>query len=135
MKRTRKMVMVMVMVMGLALPVLYFGSANEAAAFCVYNEADVSIQAKQVHGGTHIPFKNFDMNVNPGEKACCNWQTHDCNTEGKEDSNVKFSVYYAPMAPRPGAPPITYICTRFETHANGKVVVRGKQGEYTCKRE
>ena len=131
MKRTNKMLTVM----ALALPTLYFGAAGEAAAFCIYNEADIAFQAKQVHGGTHIPFKRFNMYVEPGNKVCCNWQTHDCNTEGKKNATVKFSVYYAPRVPRPGDPPITYICSGFETHANGKVVIHGEKGEYTCKKE
>lgn len=49
MKRTHKMRTAM----GLLLPALYFGSAGEAAAFCIYNEGNIAFQAKQVHGGTH----------------------------------------------------------------------------------
>lgn len=82
-----------------------------------------------------MPFKKFDMSVEPGAKASCNWQIDDCNTEGKKDAPVKFSVYYAPLLPNPGEPPMRDICTGFKTQANGKVVIHGKGGDHACKRE
>ena len=130
MKRTHKMLTVM----ALALPALYFGSANEAVAFCIHNWTDTVIGATQVHGGTSTPFKGFTQNMDPGEKACCNWDTHDCNTQGGRDAPVKFNIWVVADA-------TSITCRNFTIKANGKVVVRGHydtardDSDITCTRE
>ena len=144
MQRTRKILTVM----GLVLPVLYFGSVSDAAAFCIHNWTDTVIGAKQVHGGTDFPFKRFNHHIDPGEKSCCNWDTHDCNTQGGRGATVKFDIWFE--YPVPGAPGanknFVVICDNFTIKANGKVVVHGHGGEplpgtyeptnnYACKKE
>jgi len=122
MKRTIKMLAVM----ALALPVLYFGSASEAGAFCIHNWTDTEIAVKQVHGGTSIPFKGFSKTIKAGEKACCNWRTHDCNTKGKEHAKVKFDVwYFFPLGKGADQSGNVDACTDFEIKANGRLVVHG----------
>jgi len=141
MKRTHKMLTVM----GLVLPVLYFGSAGEAAAFCIHNWTDQWIRVEQVHGGTHVPFKKFTIGIKPGHKSCCNWQTHDCNTEGKKHSKVKFDISYELESGQGQSEGGAPICVNYAINANGKIVVHGRgevsrwgtmiNNNYTCKKE
>ena len=144
MKRTHKMLTVM----GLVLPALYFGPTNEAAAFCIHNWTDTVIAVEQVHGGTHIPFKKFYEYINIGEKKCCNWKTHDCNTQGDRHAEVKFDVWFdVPSATnysRADGSGKAFICKNYTIKANGKIVVHGtgslmppplRDDNYTCKKE
>ena len=141
MKRTRKTLAVV----GLVLPALYFGTAGEAAAFCIHNWTDTEIAVKQVRGGTSMPFKGFSKSLKPGKKACCNWQTHDCNTKGTRHAKVKFDVwYFFPMGKGADRDGNVDVCTDFEIKANGRLVVHGSIEELmsgdgssgpTCKRE
>lgn len=122
MKRTHKMLVVM----GLALPVLYFGSANEAAAYCIHNWTDTEVKVGQSHGGTSMPFKGFVKSIKPGEKACCSWQTHDCNTKGTKHAKVKLNVwYFFPMGRGADRSGNVYACEGFKINANGKLIVHG----------
>jgi len=142
MKRTHKMLPVM----GLVLPVLYFGSAGEATAFCIHNWTDTEIVAKQVHGGTSVPFKRYQEYIEPGKKSCCNWDTHDCNTEGGRHAKVKFDVWFEFLTEGVLGEADNHevsICDNFTIKANGKIVVHGHGdkpvslliNDYTCKRE
>ena len=88
-------------------------------------------------------FKDFHKSLKPGEKACCNWRTHDGNTEGKKYAKVKLAAwYFLPMAKNAVRDGNVDICTGFETKANGMLVIHGSvakllsDGEgLTCKTE
>ena len=101
-----------------------FLAAGSAEAFEVYNKTDITIHVAQIRGGTGNPLTNFQKDIPPGEKEQCNWQTFDCNTEGKRDSVVRFYVSERPSG--------RTLCESFPIKAGGWLTVRGEKGNYTC---
>ena len=76
---------------GLVFAVLMvFLAAEGAEAFCIYNRTDTKIKVHQYGGGRK--YSSFSAELNPGEKACCNWTNKDCNKKGKRDSTLYFNV-------------------------------------------
>jgi len=102
-----------------------FLAAEGAEAFCVYNNTDIVVEAKQTEGG------NFHKRVG-NSKECCNWKEKSCNKGGKRDSIVKFDVYYK-VSDNRIVPETVYICKDFPIKAGGWLTVTGKKSDgYKC---
>ncbi len=109
--------------------ILLLASSN-LFGFCVYNNTDVDIKAKQVSGG--VIFKSFKKEITHYDgynKACCNWKNHDCNKEGKRDSIVSFDIY---RYSQDIYDHWKIICKDVKIKAGGYIVVEGKNGNYRC---
>ncbi len=94
-------------------------------AFCIYNHTDTTIHVKQIYGGKGWPYR-FKADLDPGEKACCNWKNKDCNTGGHRDSVVGFKIdgdYVSPLK--------IFIC-KIKIKADGDVIVKGSYYKYSC---
>jgi hypothetical protein len=95
----------------------------------VYNKIDVKVKVKQVRGGKLL--KDFRAILDPGQHACCNWKNKDCNTGGKKDSIVKFTVYYYDPA---GLEIEGKICENYPIKAGGWLEIKrfGTTKIYFC---
>ncbi len=104
--------------------------ATNSFAYCIYNQTDVLIKAKQVSGGKGL-FYRFSKEIDPYEdsKACCNWKNHDCNTEGKRDSIVGFDIY---RYSQDIFDHWRIICKNVKIKAGGDLIIKGKKGHYQC---
>lgn len=105
---------------------LLFGSIAafvvNAEAFCVHNNTtDREVIFDQTSGGE--TFGKYFGILKPGERGCCNWQNKDCNTAGKQDSPVKFSVRTTYSE---------YICSGYQITAGGDIYATGSNGNYSC---
>ena len=110
---------------GLVLAALaVFLAAEGAEAFCFYNRTDTKIKVHQYGGGRK--YSSFSAELNPGEKACCNWTNKDCNKKGKRDSTLYFNVQKEEKMHTN-----ENICL-VTIHAGGYVLVTGKNGIYRC---
>jgi len=99
-----------------------FLAVDDAEAFCIYNRTnDIVIKVKQTGGGV-VLVKGFKATINPGEKACCNWENSDCNVKGKRDSTVAFVITDINSVT---------ICG-ISIPAGGWVEVKGEKGAYRC---
>jgi hypothetical protein len=112
------------------LGVLFFGlMAADVHAFCIYNKIDKTILAEQSSGGDG----SFKVNIEPNGKACCNWQTKDCNTSGKRDGIVRFTIrrYTTTLDV---LNPSLIVCSDFPIQADGLLLVESSNGNYRCVR-
>ncbi len=100
-----------------------FLAAESADAFCVYNWTDDRIRVQQSNEKGWTWLSAFGAELNPGEKACCNWTNKDCNKKGKRDSEVAFDVYMLDERS---------LCHNVTIPAGGYVLVKGKNGVYNC---
>ncbi len=66
-------------------------AAAPAAAFCIENRADQALTfTVDIDGaGDNAPYVRI---LAPGEQGCCDWQRYDCNSSGRRDAILKFSV-------------------------------------------
>ena len=113
-----KILLVVVMVLGMG-----FFAVN-AEAFCIYNRTDIKIFVYQTGGCTTWASKQFRVDINPGEHACCNWKNKDCNKEGNRDSTLVFNVEKKSHENK-------NICI-ITIPAGGYAKVKGKNGAYSC---
>ena len=103
-----------------------FLAAESADAFCVYNWTDDRIRVQQSNEKGWTWLSAFGAELNPGEKACCNWTNKDCNKKGKRDSTLYFNVQKEEKMHTN-----ENICL-VTIHAGGYVLVTGKNGIYRC---
>jgi hypothetical protein len=61
--------------------------SSQAGAFCVYNQSSGTVMVFELY---HI--KGFDKHLKKGDKACCNWQTKDCNSSGRQAEMLNFQA-------------------------------------------
>ena len=108
-----------------------FLAVEGADAFCVYNNTDTRIHAKQTSGqrSSH----GLNEMIAPGDKECCNWQNKDCNEKGKRNNLVAFDVGYTGGSSGLRAYYVD-ICHDFAIQAGGWMTVEGKDGSYKCVR-
>ncbi len=104
-----------------------FGLVN-SYAFCIYNQTDLPIDAKQVSGGRGI--HSFYQVITKNSRECCNWKNKDCNVEGKRNSRVGFRISYEIHYGQENIESKT-ICN-ITIAAGGAVVVKGSNGHYQC---
>ncbi len=107
---------------------VFLTGAINLSAFCVYNNSDKLIIVYQVSGGSF--FGDFQSELKPGKKACCNWKNKSCNKKKKRSSKVKFKIVYKKYTSKDSAHLVT-IC-RKTIKAGGELVVNGKHGYYQC---
>ena len=111
-----------------------FLAVEGAEAFCVYNKTDRVVRVEQVSG--QKAGKGFSVKISPDDKRCCNWQTPDCNKEGKRDSKVSFDVYTEQTTIGIVNQPQARICADFGIEAGGWMTVVKKNDSrgdyYTC---
>src|SRR5258708_22415215 len=68
--------------------------AQNAGAFCVYNEIAKPVSIYQHDEGPFGKLKHFTaVNLQPGRSSCCNWSNKDCNPKGQRDSHVSFGTH------------------------------------------
>ncbi len=113
-----------------SLMLLLVGSMN-CYGFCIYNRTDIAtIDADQISGGGW--FTSFWQKIDKGDKKCCGWNDHGCNTEGKRDSIVEFII----SSPNkkvtiPGGKKSNRICKK-SIKAYQDIIVTGSNGNYQC---
>ena len=113
------------------LGVLFFGlMAADVHAFCVYNQTDITIHVFQTSGDGG-PFNRFVAVIEPNGKSCCHWSDKGCNTSGKRDGIVGFTI--SPYGGRfQGFTKKN--CYNFQIQAGGWLTVEGSNGNYRCVR-
>lgn len=72
-----------------AMVVGLLGFATPAAAFCVYNDTQLVLNAAMEAGPL---FKAFFQDVAPAKNTCCHWQNKDCNSRGTQQSPVTIRL-------------------------------------------
>ncbi len=98
-------------------------------AFCIYNKIDKTILAEQRSGGDG----SFNVKIEPNGKACCNWQTRDCNTSGKRDEIVRFTIRRHTTT-LDVLNPSLIVCSDFPIQAGGWLTVEGNWDSAKCVR-
>jgi len=74
----------------LAAAFMLLNLAGQAGAFCVHNRSSAVMHVRQTSNGSL--WKPFVVTLNPGEQACCSWETKDCNKSGGRKDYVGFEV-------------------------------------------
>ncbi len=110
------------------LMLLLLGTIN-CYGFCIYNKTDLLfIDAAQISGGEIVA--SFRQVIEKGDKKCCSWSEHSCNTEGKKDSILKFLIAY-PKEQSHMARDFKKICGK-TIKAYQDIIVTGSNGNYQC---
>ncbi len=108
------------------LMLLLVGSMN-CYGFCVYNNTDLgSISATETSGGGW--FTSFSQTVNKGEKQCCGWNDHGCNTSDRRDGIVTIKITRVELGIDGGRT----ICDP-KIKAYQDIIVTGSNGHYQCR--
>ena len=70
---------------------LCVGLPGPAAAFCIYNYGEETVQADQVAGHSSDTVR-FQRSIRPGYSACCRWDNAFCNATGARDAEVAMRI-------------------------------------------
>jgi len=111
----------------LALFIAVLSIAGYTYGFCVYNKTSVEIEVTQTAGNRTQ--RGFWARIEPGKHACCNWKNKDCNTGGKRDSIVKFTVTRNDIG---GINWYKTVCRDFPVKAGGWLEVKKVGDNYFC---
>ncbi len=112
------------------LVIFLIGGVINSFAFCVYNYSDVVVSATQCSGYKNY-FVGFKETIDPGKKKCCNWKNKECNKSGKKDQIISFEASYEYVTPDHNAVIERKICV-VQFKAGGRLIVKGKKGNYWC---
>ena len=114
----------------MVLVVMFLGlMVADVHAFCIYNKIDKTILAEQRSGGDG----SFNVKIEPNGEACCNWQIKKCNTSGKRDEIVRFTIRRHTTT-LDVLNPSLMVCSDFPIQAGGLLLVEGSNGNYRCVR-
>ncbi len=72
-----------------ALVLVGIALAAPASAYCIRNQANISIIVKLE---TPNPLGGFHKVVRPGQELCCDWFDRQCNPSGRQDDILQFRI-------------------------------------------
>ena len=101
--------------------VLFFAFTGQAGAFCVHNNSDIKFEVQQVTNGSF--WKRFDVEIDPGQQACCPWDEKDCNKSGGPADPVGLTAVN---------PYVKEACTDYKIPANGNLYIKGAGANSYC---